>query len=191
MQQPVGLQRDPGSAATLLGAFSIVAEISAEVRLQVATIDHPATPTRFRFAQSVLAGLCEAAWSVHARLSRRRLRWHSNAHFRPPRQSVVLSGIAKGRTHPPRASGFSYHVRDFSNLQSADPSNENASGPFEADASCRVCPSILIVRFPRTADLFDALFSAVHLLCVGATCHVSRRRVPESERRGTNRSGTA
>src|SRR6266478_8750180 len=43
--------------------------------------------------------LCEAARSVHARLSHHRLRWHSNAHFRPPRQSVVLSGIAKGRTH--------------------------------------------------------------------------------------------
>jgi hypothetical protein len=42
-------------------------------------------------------------------------------------------------------------VRDFSNLQSADPSNENASGPFGADASCRVCPSILIVRVPLIA----------------------------------------
>jgi hypothetical protein len=43
--------------------------------------------------------LCEAARSVHARLSQHRLRWHSNAHFRPPRQSVVLSGIAKGRIY--------------------------------------------------------------------------------------------
>jgi hypothetical protein len=56
--------------------------------------------------RSILPALCEAARSIHARLSRRRLRWHSNAHFRPPRQSVVLSGIAKGRTHLPRASGF-------------------------------------------------------------------------------------
>ncbi|OLB76962.1 MAG: hypothetical protein AUI16_07395 [Alphaproteobacteria bacterium 13_2_20CM_2_64_7] len=35
-------------------AFSIVAEISAEVRRQFATADHPATPTRFRLAQSYL-----------------------------------------------------------------------------------------------------------------------------------------
>jgi hypothetical protein len=35
--------------------------------------------------------LCEAARSVHARLSQHRLRWHSNAHFRPPRQSVGTS----------------------------------------------------------------------------------------------------
>jgi hypothetical protein len=41
MQQLVGLLRDPGSAATLTGAFSIVAEISAEVRRQFATADHP------------------------------------------------------------------------------------------------------------------------------------------------------
>jgi hypothetical protein len=52
MQQLVGLLRDPGSAATLTGAFSIVAEISTEVRRQFATADHPATPTRFRLAQS-------------------------------------------------------------------------------------------------------------------------------------------
>src|SRR6266516_7369270 len=104
--QLVGLLRDPGSAATLTGAFSILAEISAEVRRQFATADQPrnANPISPR---SILPALCEAARSIHARLSRRRLRWHSNAHFRPPRQSVVLSGIAKGRTHPPRTSGFS------------------------------------------------------------------------------------
>jgi hypothetical protein len=101
LQLVVRLQQDLGSRATLTG-LSRSWPPSPARRLRPAR-----NANRFSCAQCVLPALCEAARSVHARLSRRTLRWHSNAHFRPPRQSVVLSGIAKGRTHPPRTSGFS------------------------------------------------------------------------------------